>query len=132
MKLENSEKDLGPIDHLLTTDDFRRPMVLKGNNAIGVLLVRLLLMTPGTNPLYPTMGVGLGTRYRFISADDIDVIRAEIERQMDLYLPIAATSKTSVILKIGNAKYLSVVIFIDDQSYLYNTEDSPLPVEFSD
>lgn len=107
-------------------------MVLKGNNAIGVLLVRLLLMTPGTNPLYPTMGVGLGTRYRFISADDIDIIRAEIERQMDLYLPIAATSKTSVILKIGNAKYLSVVIFIDDQSYLYNTEDSPLPVEFSD
>ena len=40
-------------EYLLTTDEFRNPKVLEGAKAIGILLVRLLLMEPGTNPLHP-------------------------------------------------------------------------------
>lgn len=132
MEIEKSKKDYGIVDHLLTTNEFKRPMILQGAKAIGSMLLRLLLMDPGTNPLYPKMGVGLGHKYRFISADDIDIIRADIENQINTYLPPEIASVSSVILKIGNKKFLKVIIYIDGQSYSYDTENSLTPVEFSD
>lgn len=132
MEIEKSKKDYGIVDYLLTTNEFKRPIVLQNATAVGSILLKLLLMDPGTNPLYPKMGVGLGHKYRFISSEDINIIRQDIENQMNAYLPPEIASTASVILKIGDRKFLKVIIVIDGQSYSYDTENSSTPVEFSD
>ena len=132
MKIEKSKEDYKVVDHVVSTNEFKRPVVLKNSMAIGSILLKLLLMDPGTNPLYPKMGVGLGHKYRFISADDIDIIKSDIENQINTYLPTDIAMQSSVILKIGDRKFLKVIIVIDGNSYSYDTENSSTPVEFSE
>ena len=61
------------VEHLLTTNEYLEPKTLKGADAYGTLLFRLLILQPGENPLHPRMGVGLGPKYRFISEDGYSV-----------------------------------------------------------
>ena len=43
-------------EYLLSVNNFNEPAALEGKQAIGLLLVRLILMEPGTDPLHPDMG----------------------------------------------------------------------------
>ena len=47
-------------------NDFKEPRETTGRKAIGVLIVRLLLLEPGTDPNRPEMGVGLVSKYRYM------------------------------------------------------------------
>ena len=44
-------------EYLLDVDNFSKPKILTDQQAIAALLTRLILLEPGTNPLFPTMGV---------------------------------------------------------------------------
>ena len=52
-------------EYLLDMNNFDQPEILKDKAAIAALLTRLILLEPGTNPLFPTMGVGLVSKYRY-------------------------------------------------------------------
>ena len=54
-------------EYLLSTNEYLEPAMEDGSTAYGILLMRLLLLIPGTNPLHPAMGVGI-PKYRFISS----------------------------------------------------------------
>ena len=53
-------------EYSMSVNDFNQPADAKGKKAIGVLLVRLLLMEKGTDPMRPDMGVGIVSRYRYM------------------------------------------------------------------
>lgn len=113
----------------LTTSSFNVAEVLEGNKAIGNLLVRLLLLVPGKNPLHPAMGVGIGTLYRFISSDQLSSLRLTIEKQIETYLP--SFQSVNINLEIDDNKYLIIKITIDSTVYIYNTYNNNTPVELS-
>lgn len=119
-------------EYLLTTDEFRNPKVLDGAKAIGILLVRLLLMEPGTNPLHPDMGVGIGPRYRFITDSDLDQLYTRVKEQINTYLPSLFFSSAQVNLDIKSNKMLVITIVADGTSYVYDTEETDNPIELSD
>ena len=73
-------------EYTLGTNNFKKPVVYEGRKAIGIVLVRLLLMTPGSNPLHPKMGVGIPVRYRYLMADRLQDLRSEIATQIARYL----------------------------------------------
>ena len=54
-------------EYVLSTNSFKKPKVLTGKTAIATLLVRIILLEPGTDPLQPEMGVGLVSKYRFLN-----------------------------------------------------------------
>ena len=72
---------------LLTTDSYKKPMTLKDKDALAILLLRLLIMVPGTNRLHPEMGIDIRGRYEYSSDDEIDELNTEIEQQIETYLP---------------------------------------------
>ena len=72
------------VEHLLTTNEYLEPKTLKGADAYGTLLFRLLILQPGENPLHPRMGVGLGPKYRFISEDDLEMLDLEFKSKSRL------------------------------------------------
>ena len=74
-------------EYLLSTNEYLEPKVLKSSDAYGTLLTRLLLLEPGTNPLYPEMGVGIGPKYRFMMEDDMPALQTRIQDQINAYLP---------------------------------------------
>lgn len=119
-------------EYLLSTNEFLEPKVLEGADAYGTLLTRLLLLQPGTNPLHPAMGVGLGPKYRFISETDLADLETRVKDQIHTYMPSEFIATTSVSLEIKKSKYLQVVIIADDTKYVFDTEDSNTPIELSD
>lgn len=73
-------------EYFISLDKFNRPAEVTGEKAEAVLLARLILMNPGSNPLHPAMGIGIKQRYRF-SMDKLPELKKEITEQMSQYLP---------------------------------------------
>lgn len=120
------------VEHLLTTDEYLEPKTIKGADAYGTLLFRLLVLQPGENPLHPRMGVGLGPKYRFMSEDDIEPLRTRIQEQIETYLPGEFLGCTVVLNLKENTKYLQIIIIADETKFVYDTENSSTPIEIND
>lgn len=119
-------------EYLLTTNEFMVPDSVKGSDAYGLLLLRLLLLQPGQNPLHPGMGVGLGPKYRFITEDNMNMLQDRVQEQIDTYLSQDFIVKTTVYMEIKPSHYLKIIITANDTDYIYDTEDSDTPIELSD
>ena len=120
-------------EYLLSTNEYKEPKVAEGSEAYGILLTRLLLLEPGTNPLHPGMGVGLGPKYRFITENDMPMLQTLIQEQVNTYLPSEFLTTTKAYLELKpNSKYLQITIIADDTKYVFDTEDSSTPIELSD
>lgn len=74
-------------EYLLKTNKYNRPLELKDQDAIYTLIIRLLLLEPGTIPTHPKMGIGLRSRYRYNDVSSVTTLRVEIKEQMKTYLP---------------------------------------------
>lgn len=108
-------------EYVLSVDDFKQPKVLKGKEAIATLLVRLLLLQPGTIPDKPEMGVGLVENYRYSMRDKIDDLKLEIQNQISTYLP--RYQGVDVAVKLNENNTLSIGIAIDGVLYKYETKE---------
>jgi hypothetical protein len=96
------------------------------------MLVRLLLLEPGTNPLHPGMGVGISPKYRYMLSEELPKLQRRIEEQTAKYLPIDFNAVTDVYLKVKSSGYLQIIITSDEAQYIYDTEFSSTPIEISD
>lgn len=119
-------------EYLLSTDEFSQPKELTDQTAFGVLLVRMLLLQPGTNPLHPDMGVGLVPKYRFITNEDMPELTSRIKNQIQTYFPIQYSANAQVYLEIKPSKYLKITIITDGTSYVFDTEDSIAPIQLTE
>lgn len=106
-------------EYSMSVNDFKQPAEAKGKKAIGVFLVRLLLMEKGTDPMRPNMGIGIVSRYRYMFEEDCIELERDIRTQLQTYLlPYMniSTIKAEVI-----DKELHLTIVIDDNTYSYKT-----------
>lgn len=117
-------------EYLLTTDAFKKPMELEGKKAIGVMLTRLLILEKGQNPLHPDMGVGIGTKYRYMMESELDDLKQVITNQVATYLPRYQT--VAVYLVPQTSGLLNIHIKIDDTVYVYDSEQAEKQVAISD
>lgn len=107
-------------EYLLTVDEFSNPQVVEGKSAVALLLSRLILLEPGSDPLHPDMGVGL-KRYRFNSNKDaLSELKNAIAKQVDIYLPTYQGSE--VALTLTKDKKLNINITVGDTTYVYSSE----------
>lgn len=104
---------------VLSTDNFKQPKILSGEDAISTLLVRLILLEPGTYPAHPTMGVGLRSKYRYQYTDKLDDLRKDISEQISTFLP--EYRGADVTIEATEGKELIISIEIDGTLYKYET-----------
>ena len=112
--------------YTLSTNSFKKPKVFTDYQAIGLLIVRLLLMEPGTDPIRPEMGVGLISRYRFVTEDKLIDLRQRIEDQLSTYLP--GLEATTISFSYNEDKTVDIKIVIDDVEYTYDSSDYSVPI----
>ena len=107
-------------EYVMSINDFKEPKVLKGKEAIATLLVRLILLDPGTIPDKPLMGVGL-KNFRYSDQSGVDELKKRIRSQISTYLP--RYQGADVTVKLNKNKTLSIGIQIDGVLYKYETEE---------
>ena len=118
-------------EYLLSTNKYLEPASVEGSEAYAILIIRLLLLEPGTNPLHPDMGVGLGPKYRYILEDQISVLQDRIRDQLQTYLPLEFDATTKVYMEIKPSKYLMITIVSNDTKYTFDTESSNIPIQLA-
>lgn len=74
-------------EYLMSINNFQEPKILEDTNTIATLLIRLILLEPGTIQSHPNMGIGLISRYRYCSSNDIENLKNDISKQISTYLP---------------------------------------------
>lgn len=74
-------------EYLMSINNFGEPKSLEGNDMIATLLIRLILLEPGTIQSHPNMGVGIISRYRYCDENDLENLKNDISTQIALYLP---------------------------------------------
>lgn len=105
----------------MSIDSFEKPKELKNENAVYMLLIRLMLLTPGTIQSHPGMGVGIVTKWRYCDVDRLGELKSEISNQISTYLPKLRLSEVNLKVK-QNTKDLIIEIKADGVLYSYETD----------
>lgn len=110
----------------LSIDEFNKPKILEGRDAISTLLSHLILLEPGTYASHPTMGVGLVSRYRYNNKESLEQLKKDIQDQVNRYLPEFQAVDVSVRLdphghEKENGDEIIIEINIDGVIYKYET-----------
>lgn len=108
-------------EYVLSLNNFKEPKVLEGKEAIATLLVRLILLQPGTIQDRPGMGVGLVKNYRYSFEEKISDLRKEIKTQIATYLPTYQGADVDVVL--NSDKSITIGIKIDEVLYQFETSE---------
>ena len=115
-------------EYMLSVDRFNEPVIAEGQHAIGMLLIRLILLDPGSDPLHPEMGVGI-RQYRY-SMNTLDELKRRVEEQISTYLPMF--NSATVGLVITPDKLININITIDQTTYVYDSHKTPYPIALDD
>jgi len=115
-------------EYLISVNKINEPIVEKKQRAIALLLFRLILLDPGSDPLHPEMGVGV-RKYRF-SINTLDELKDRIKNQIETYLPDFEASEVNII--INPNKTLNIEITINDTIYTYDSNEAPVPISLTD
>lgn len=106
-------------EYLLDLDPFKKPKIIGDKEALAALLVRLILLEPGTNPLYPEMGVGLVSKYRFLQPGEDSDLKEAIQQQVAIYLP--AANMQDITLTYNDDKTVNIEMVINDMTFIYDS-----------
>lgn len=110
-------------EYLLSVSVLNRPEVVEKEDSIALLLLRLILKRPGTDPLHPDCGVGIED-YRY-AMGRLDELTARIEDQINSYCPFPAGE---VSIEITDDHLCNIHITVDGVVYTYDSSQSPVPI----
>lgn len=113
-------------EYSLSINSFNNPDELKRADAACLLIMRLILLTPGTIQTHPEMGVGLITKYRFMYDTELQNLKKVITDQINLYLPELNLTSVELTLNPKDLKELIIQIQIENTLYVLQTEGETL------
>lgn len=115
-------------EYLLSVNIYNEPAKADQQSAIALLLIRLILLEPGSDPLHPMMGVGI-RKYRY-ALNQLEELQARIEDQIATYLPEYQNATVALIRTPD--KLCNIEITIDDVTYVYDSSIAPIPISLED
>jgi septum formation topological specificity factor MinE len=99
-----------------------QPDVLEDKDAKYTLIIRLILMEPGTIQTHPEMGVGIISRWRYSDSEDLLNLQNEIRKQISKYLPLEL--QTSSVSVSYSGKQLILNITVDGETKSVSISDN--------
>ena len=116
-------------EYLMSVDDFYSPKIVKNNDAIYTLLIRLLQLEPGSIQTHPEMGVGLVSKYRFADAETApEDLKSDIQDQIATYLPQLNVVQVRTYV---NNKVLFIEIEVNDTLYKFSVQKDSDTIELA-
>ena len=128
MGLRAADKPKAFLEYTMSVNTIKRPKVLKDKDAVYVLLVRLLILEPGTNQAFPEMGLGLISRYRYSFANDINKLIIDYKNQIATYLP-----GLELVDVLGRVDHKTLILEVNiDNEIIYPIAFDTETLEFKD
>ena len=97
-----------------SVDDFKNPKSFKNPEAVSTLLIRLLLLEPGTLQSHPEAGLGLYSRYSYSAEGTALKLQGEYQSQIERFLPQFQGARVTVKEK---NKTFRISVEIDNTMY---------------
>lgn len=119
------------LEYLLSTNEYNKPKVLSGRDALATKLIILLNMKPGTDPLHPEMGIDVCGRYRYCYEEDVSMLQEEIDNQIATYLPLEYSTGASITATWDDGE-IDISITIDGTAYNFETSDNGVVFDLDD
>lgn len=96
-------------EYLFSIDKFKKPVHITNKTYHAFLLIiRLILMNPGTIQSNPELGVGLVAKYRYGYPNDVSDLANEINEQISTYLPAFSFINVSAEIDSGNSHVINI------------------------
>ena len=114
------------MEHVLSIDSFLKPKKYESNDEKYILLVRIILLEPGTFLDKPEMGLGIVSRYRFGFDEDIEKLKTDLNNQISTYLPTFENVEI-VVTPFGNN--INIGIRVNNLEYNFNFNKETLKLE---
>lgn len=111
---------------LMSVNKYDKPTILKNEDATYMVLMRLLLLDPGSIQSHPKMGVGIVTKWRYSDMETLKDIELEIENQISKYLPHLIASKIEVLPNPERKGEILIKISINNVVYAFETDNTEL------
>ena len=83
---KTKENPVSLKEYTLDVNAYGTPLDYKNFNALGTLIMRLILLEPGTITHSPKMGVGLISKYRYMQSDKLDTFVNEVKNKIKDYI----------------------------------------------
>lgn len=115
MPINDDEYFVDDTEPLLSVDKYYKPLVAKDFDYTTLLLVRLILLEPGTIQTHPDCGVGLVSKFRYSNDVDIRKLQNRIQEQITKYLPQFSFARIRCELE---GKVIKIYITADDVNIL--------------
>ncbi len=109
-------------ENLLSVDSYNKATQLTKKQGNYYNLIRLFMMNKGTNPLFPAMGIGLRSKYRFITEDNIPELQEVAKEQIDTYLP--ELSIENIEIEVNDEKGIHITVSSADGTDYNINEDN--------
>lgn len=106
-------------EYSLNVDKYNSPLVYKNFNALGVILMRLMLLEPGTITHSPRMGLGLISKYRYIQSDKARDLAQAIRDQIRDYLDSTAVTDVNVTFPNSGENIMVIDISVNQMQFRY-------------
>ena len=103
-------------EYLLSVDKYNNPAVKTDKECIFYLLIRLILLNPGTIESHPDMGVGLIKNWRYSDMSQLPQLESEIQTQIETYLPVLQ----GVSVKVEQISHGEIAIYIKISNIIYS------------
>lgn len=107
---KTKENPVSLKEYTLDVNAYGTPLDYKNFNALGALIMRLILLEPGTITHSPRMGVGLISKYRYMQSDKIEGFIQEVKTQIKDYLDATAVVDMDVNITDQNVMVMDLKI----------------------
>lgn len=114
-------------EHLMSINKYTTPKIAEDNDAIHILIIRLLLLVPGTIQSNPKMGVGVISNWRYKDMSTVlGSLQNEILTQIRTYLPTVRVSDVMVERHPNNSTDIIIKVMISEVVYAYETNNNTI------
>lgn len=110
-------------DHLISINNFNKPVELYDNDSTYYKLMRLIWLEPGTYPTHPEMGVGIISHFRYGNDSELETLKSRISDQIRMYIPEALDAEVEVSYE---NKVINVAITINSVAYSFELSNEYL------
>lgn len=98
-------------EYFFSIDEFKKPVHVTNKTMLAfILIIRLILLEPGTIQSNPEMGVGLVSKYRYGYSDDLESLSVAISQQIATYLPTLSFINVSVAADSANSQVINITL----------------------
>lgn len=116
-------------EHTLSTDSYKTPLTYKNFNAVGMLIMRLMLLEPGTITHSPRMGLGLISKYRYIQSDRVMELTQAIKDQIKDYLDNTVAVNVDVHFAPNGENVMIIDMEVNQYQFRYFYDRDKLTLE---